>query len=171
MSHASIPKSVARTPPSAPMAVLWAGAAAVVPTIIRLAMDHVVSDLTIFPAYFPFVLATATFLGWRSAILATILSGLAANYMFMGGRFAFSADPRDVVGTLVFLVSAAVVVVGVEYIKAAARAHYLDLQNPGGGAARHPLGRGPGLVAALLLALASWIAMIWGVRHAVHLLT
>jgi hypothetical protein len=67
------------------MAILWIGSAAIVPTLIRLAMDHLVNDVTIFPAYFPFVLAAATFLGWRSAVVTAILSALAANFMFIGG--------------------------------------------------------------------------------------
>jgi K+-sensing histidine kinase KdpD len=134
-----------------------------VPTLIRLALDHVVSDITIFPAYFPFVLATATFLGWRSAIVATILSALAANFMFMGERFTFSASVPDIVSTLLFLLSAVAVIVGVEMLKSAAHAADLDQ-----GASRldgtpsRPLARGIGILLAASLALASWAAVIWG---------
>jgi K+-sensing histidine kinase KdpD len=164
MSHAPVPGSRVRTaPPSAPIAILWAGAAAIVPTLIRLAVDHVVSDITIFPAYFPFVLATATFLGWRSAIVATILSGLAANFMFMGARFAFSAALPDIVSTLLFLLSAGAVIVGVERLKAAAHVAGPDQgsSRPAGTASR-PLARGTGILLAASLALASWAAVIWG---------
>jgi hypothetical protein len=38
MSHAPVPGSRVRTPPP-PIAILWAGSAAVVPTLIRLAME------------------------------------------------------------------------------------------------------------------------------------
>jgi K+-sensing histidine kinase KdpD len=134
-----------------------------VPTLIRLAVDHVVSDVTIFPAYFPFVLAAATFLGWRSAVVAAILSALAANFMFMGARFSFSAAERDIVSTLLFLASAIAVIVGVEKLKAAARASGLDQElSHLSGTASRALARGPGLLLAAVLALASWVAVIWG---------
>jgi K+-sensing histidine kinase KdpD len=164
MSHAPVPRSHVRTaPPTAPIAILWAGAAAVVPTLIRLAVDHVVSDVTIFPAYFPFVLAAATFLGWRSAAVVAILSALAANYLFMGARFAFSATGPDIVSVLLFLASASAVIIGVEKLKSAARA-----ANPGqalsdrAGTAGRALARGTGILLAASLALASWAAVIWG---------
>jgi K+-sensing histidine kinase KdpD len=150
-------------PPSTPTVILWAGAAAVVPTLIRLALDHVVSDITIFPAYFPFVLAAATFLGWRSAIVATILSALAANFMFMGERFAFSAAAPDMVSIVLFLLSAGAVILGVERLKSAAHGADLDqgASHPAGTASR-PLARGIGILLAASLALASWAAVIWG---------
>lgn len=170
MSHAPSPGTRLRNPPpSAPIAILWVGSAAIVPTVIRLAVDHLVNDVTIFPAYFPFVLAAATFLGWRSAVVAAILSALAANLMFMGERFEFSAATTDIVSSLLFLLSAGAVIFGVERLKAAARA-----SDPSRGAS-HPAGsasraRGPGLLFAALLAFAAWAAVIWGSVHAIRLL-
>jgi K+-sensing histidine kinase KdpD len=126
-------------------------------------MDHVVSDITIFPAYFPFVLAAAAFLGWRSAIVTTILSAVAANFMFMGTRFAFSAALPDIVSTLLFLVSAGAVIVGVERLKSAA--HAADLDHGASrldGTGSRPMARGIGILLAASLALTSWAAVIWG---------
>jgi K+-sensing histidine kinase KdpD len=156
-------------PSSAPMAILWVGSAAVVPTVIRLVVDHLVSDVTIFPAYFPFVLAAATFLGWRSAVATAILSALAANFMFMGPRFAFSTVLTDVVSTLMFLLSAGVVIYGVERLKSAASIAGPEYENSP--SARRPLARGPGLLLAVVLALVTWVAVIWGAVRAVRMFT
>jgi K+-sensing histidine kinase KdpD len=170
MSHTPFPRSRVRTaPPSAPIAILWAGSAAVVPTLIRLSVDHLVSDVTIFPAYFPFVMAAATFLGWRSAMVAAILSTLAANYMFMGARFELSAAPTDIVSSLMFLVSASIVIVGVEKLKSATRADDLEqASSRPAGASSRPLSSGHGLLLATALALVTWVAVVWGAIHAFH---
>jgi K+-sensing histidine kinase KdpD len=171
MSHAQVPSSRPGriAAPSAPIAILWAGAAAVVPTLIRLAVDHVVSDVTIFPAYFPFVMAAATFLGWRSAVVAAVLSALAANYMFMGPRFQFSAAAADIAGTLLFLASAGVVIFGVDRLKAAVHAKDLEQAalDPADGAGQPPA-NGPALALAAALSLGAWAAMIWGAWRAIR---
>jgi K+-sensing histidine kinase KdpD len=144
------------------MVILWIGAAAVVPTLIRLALDHVTSDLTIFPAYFPFILAATNLLGWRSGVVVAILSAFAANYMFLGPRFAFSAALPDIVSTLIFLVSAGAVIFGVERLKSARAAELAAGLSYPAGTASHPLTRGTGILLAASLALASWAAVIWG---------
>jgi K+-sensing histidine kinase KdpD len=169
MAHAQGSRSRDRAETSSlPTTILWAGAAAVVPTLIRLAADHVVSDVTIFPAYFPFVLAAATFLGWRSAIVTTILSALAANFMFMGARFAFSTAATDIGSTLLFLVSAIAVIIGVERLKSSARATDLDQGAP---RAARGLSKGHCLLLATLLSLGAWGAMIWGSIHLIRIFT
>jgi K+-sensing histidine kinase KdpD len=140
-----------------------------VPTLIRLAMDHVVNDVSIFPAYFPFVLAAATFLGWRSAVVTAVLSALAANFMFMGARFELSAATTDIVGTLLFLLSAGAVIFGVERLKSAAHAGQ-GASRPAGIGSR-PLARGRGLLLAAVLSLISWLAVILGLVHAIRLIT
>jgi K+-sensing histidine kinase KdpD len=172
MSPPPDPRShILAPPPPAPIAVLWAGAAAAAPTLIRLALDHVVSDITVFPAYFPFVLAAATFLGWRAAVVTAVVSALAANFMFMGERFEFSSATTDVVSTLVFLVSASAVIFGVERLKSATPAADLDhAASPQARSARRPLSRGHGLLLAALLSLCAWVSMIWGASHAIRLL-
>jgi K+-sensing histidine kinase KdpD len=124
-----------------------------VPTLIRLAVDHVVSDITIFPAYFPFVVAAAAFPGWRSAVVATILSALVANFMFMGDGFTFSVSVPDIVSTLLFLLSAVAVIVGVERLKSAAHAAALHQGTSRlDGALSRPLARGIGILLAASLA-------------------
>jgi K+-sensing histidine kinase KdpD len=139
-----------------------------VPTLIRLAMDHVVNDVSIFPAYFPFVLAAATFLGWRSAVVTAVLSALAANLMFMGARFEFSAAPTDIVSTLLFLLSASAVIFGVERLKSAA--HRGQGASPAA-IGRRPLAMGRGLLLAAVLSFISWLAVILGVVHTIRLFT
>jgi K+-sensing histidine kinase KdpD len=154
---------LAASPPTPPTALLWAAAAAVVPTLIRAALDGVLSG-SAFLAYFPFLVAAAMFLGWRSAMVTTALSALAANFLFLGPRNAFAESVNDVAATLLFLMSASAVIFGTETLKTAARPANLDRgwSRPARTVSA-PLRRGYGLVLGAVLSLALWAGAIWAV--------
>ncbi len=79
------------------------------PTAIRASIDQVVSDTT-FVAYSPFVLIAALLLTYRQAAAVTIGSAVVANFLFMEPRYTLLATPTDTFGTLLFIVSSALVV-------------------------------------------------------------
>ena len=67
MTRLDLVRSRLLTVPSRQVAVLYTAMAVVAPTLIRAVFDGFVSGTT-FVAYFPFVLLSAMFLGWRSAV-------------------------------------------------------------------------------------------------------
>src|SRR6476469_2821862 len=84
-------------PPRGHLAVLYAGLAIILPTLIRAILDGFVSGTT-FVAYFPFVLVSAMFLGWRNALVVTLASAAVANFLFMEPRYTFFSGTRDTLG-------------------------------------------------------------------------
>jgi hypothetical protein len=133
-----------------------------------MSLDGAVSGVT-FTAYFPFVVLTAIFLGWRSAMLTTVLSALAANFLFMAPRYELSASVNDVASTLLFLASASGVIFATGTLRTAARAGDLDRtwSRPARAVGqRWSLGQGLLLGAALSLAL--WGGAIWAVARLFH---
>ena len=95
--------------PSGQIAILYIVFAVVVPTLIRASIDGFVSGTT-FVAYFPFVLMSAMFLGWRSAIVVTLASTVIANFLFMAPRYTFFADSHDTTGAVSFVFSSLLII-------------------------------------------------------------
>ena len=134
-------------------------AAVAVPTLVQMSLANVMSDTT-FPAYYPFILATAVFLHWRYAMAATALSALVANYLFMGRSSDLFATSGDIAGTILFLVSASATIFTVKVMRAGGVVAALPA--PLRQAARKPLPKGHGLLLALVLSLGLWAGLIVG---------
>jgi hypothetical protein len=83
-------------------AFLYSLAAIVVPTLVRVSVDGVVSGIAFSP-YVPFVLLSALLLEWRYAAAVALVSVVVADMMFIDPRYVFIAGPTDVFGMVVFL--------------------------------------------------------------------
>jgi two-component sensor histidine kinase len=105
-------------PPRAPIAFICSCAAVAAPTLIRLAIDHLVIDVT-YVTYYPFILGAAMFMGWRYASGVALASAVAGNYLFMAPRHTLFAFPEDTVGSLFFLLAAALVIAAAEALRQA----------------------------------------------------
>ena len=103
-------------PPRGLTALGWLVAAVVAPTLLRLTIDPWVIGTT-FVAYFPFVLLAALFLGSRSAMLATVGSAVAANFLFMEPRYIFFAGLKDSAGALLFVISSLLMIAVAETLR------------------------------------------------------
>jgi two-component sensor histidine kinase len=102
--------------PSGQTAILYALSAVVVPTLIRASIDGLVSGTT-FVAYFPFVLLSAMFLGWRNAIVVTLASAVIANFLFMEPRYTFFAGSHDTTGAVSFVFSSMLIIALAETLR------------------------------------------------------
>lgn len=91
-------------PPRGPAALLYPALAIAIPTLIRTLLDGFVSGTT-FVAYFPFVLVSAMFLGWRYALVVTLASAAVANFLFMEPRYIFFSGSRDTTAAVLFVFS------------------------------------------------------------------
>src|ERR1700758_2262752 len=80
----------------------------VAPTLMRLAVDGIVTDTT-FVTYFPFVLLAALLLGWRAAVVVMLVSAAAANFLFMAPRHALFAHAGDTLGAIFFCISSSLI--------------------------------------------------------------
>ena len=80
---------------------LWAVAAVVAPTALRWAIDRGASGVP-FVTYFPAVLLTALFLGWRWGGAVAVASAVVANWLFVGEPWSFSARPLDALALTLF---------------------------------------------------------------------
>lgn len=90
-------------------AFLYGLAAIAVPTLIRVAVDGVVSGTAFIP-YIPFVLLSALLLEWRYAVGVALASVIIADMMFVDPRYVFVAGPTDVFGMTVFLAASAIAI-------------------------------------------------------------
>ena len=104
-------------PPRGQAAVLTALAIAT-PTLIRAMLDGFVSGTT-FVAYFPFVLVSAMFLGWRNALVVTLASAAVANFLFLEPRFTLFNGSRDTTAALLFVFSSLLLIVLAETLRRA----------------------------------------------------
>jgi len=164
MAHVQFVRSRSLAPtPGLLQTLVWGCLAAAAPTLIRAGLDGVVAD-TVFPAYYPFILAAAIVLGWRCALLATAFSALAANFMFMAPRYEVIASAQEVGDLLVFLVSSAAVIFGAETLRTAVRrAHAPGAWSHPRVAVSRPLPRGHGLLLGAAVSLGLWVGVIWTV--------
>lgn len=96
-------------PPTGASALAYNGLAVALPTIVRASIDNVVSGTT-FVAYYPFVLLSALFLGWRNAVWVTVASAVVANFLFMVPRYSFFHAFTDTFGAVLFIISSALII-------------------------------------------------------------
>src|SRR5262245_46718630 len=101
--------SLLAPPPRGRAALMFAAAAVAVPTLIRMAIDDVVTDVTFAP-YFPFICISALMMSSRYAAAVSIASAIVADYLFMTPRYTFFASVGDTVGSLFFLLSAGLII-------------------------------------------------------------
>jgi len=118
MTRLDLVRSRLLTVPSRQVAVLYTAMAVVAPTLIRAVFDGLVSGTT-FVAYYPFVLLSAMFLGWRSAVVVTLASAAVANFLFMEPRYTFFDGPDDTTGAVLFVFSSALIVALAETLRRA----------------------------------------------------
>jgi hypothetical protein len=164
MAHVEFLKARALAPaPRVTASLPLALGAALVPTLIRWSLQGVIADMP-FAIYFPFILGAAATLGWRWAMLTTVLAALAGNYLFMAPRFELLGTEADLAGTLAFVLSASVVVYIGETMRTALRrdAGLIPVRSRLWIAPRQfPIGLV--LLGAVLLSLAIWAAAIFAV--------
>lgn len=91
----------------------WAFAAVALPTILRCLVDDHVTGVAFSP-YIPFISVAAVCLGWRHAAFVTVVSAAVADMLFIDPRFVPMAGPTDLFGMLIFLASAALIIILVE---------------------------------------------------------
>ena len=103
-------------PPRAADAIVFIGLAIVVPTLLRVAIDGLVTGTT-FVAYYPFVLISAMFMGWRHASVVALGSAIVANFLFMAPRYTVFAGPDDISGAVSFLCAAMVIILLAEAMR------------------------------------------------------
>ena len=101
-----------------PRDLFWAALAVALPTVVRLAVDDHDTGVAFSP-YIPFVLLTALMLGWRFAAPVAIASVAIADLMFIDPRFVPIAGPTDVFGMVIFLLTAAMIIILVEAARSA----------------------------------------------------
>jgi len=106
------------TAPSGQAAVLYTAMAVVAPTLIRALLDGFVTGTT-FVAYYPFVLVSAMFLGWRSAVVATLASAATANFLFMEPRYTLFHGAHDTTGAVLFVFSSLLIIALAETLRRA----------------------------------------------------
>jgi hypothetical protein len=90
-------------------AVCFAVLAVAVPTLIRAAVDGVVTGVVLTP-YVPFVLLAANFLGWRPAAFVAIVDAVVADAWFIGPANQLLEGATDVFACTCFLVASAMLI-------------------------------------------------------------
>ena len=97
-------------------AALCAAAAILLPTLIRLAVDDVVSECAFLP-YLPFILLGAILMDWRNAVVVVAVSGVIADLLFTGPRYQFLEGPDDIFGFIAFLISSVLILGLVQMVR------------------------------------------------------
>src|SRR5204862_1371249 len=103
-------------PPRGLAALFCMALAVALPTLARAGIDSWVAGTT-FVAYYPFVLLSAIVLGWRRALVVTLLSAAVANFLFMSPRFTFFAGSGDTAGAVSFVFSSLLIVLLTETLR------------------------------------------------------
>src|SRR5690242_20667954 len=85
-----------RSPAAFGFAVLCVAAA----TVLRLAVDPIAPGAVPFATYFPAILITTFIAGRTAGALATVLSVIAAWWLFVEPRFSFALDRSEAVSIL-----------------------------------------------------------------------
>lgn len=91
------------------LTLVWAALAVGAATAARFALAPWVEGVP-FLTFFPAILLATLFLGWRWGIAVAFSSALAANFFFVEPTFSWALSEADVIGTLAFFVSAALLV-------------------------------------------------------------
>jgi two-component sensor histidine kinase len=94
---------------SAPAALGWSALAVALPTALRWAIDQGEAGVP-FVSYFPAVVLTALFLGWRWATAVAVASGAIANRLFTDAPLLFYVSGRDAALVAMFGASCAVLI-------------------------------------------------------------
>ena len=87
------------------------------PTAMRLAVDPLLGTRLPFSFYLPFVVLAGALLTWRSAVAVTIISWLLAIFLFVGPRQGIALGVIEIVGLIIFLLSAVMIVALVEAVR------------------------------------------------------
>ena len=98
------------------LALLCLIGAVAVPTIVRVAVNGVVTGCEFTP-YLPFVLLSAIFLGWRQAIAVALASVAVLGGLFFGPSHALHAGPCFQAGAGIFLMSSALMLGIVVFVR------------------------------------------------------
>jgi len=94
-------------------AVLYGAAAVILPTLIRASVIGIVPGCET-TAYFPFILMSAIFLGWRYAVIVTLVSAAIIDALFIGSPNQILESASDYFGIGFFLTSS-VMIIGFVY--------------------------------------------------------
>ena len=104
--------------PSGPLSVVVTVVLAVaIPTLIRLATGSHIGQSAVFAVYFPAVMLATVLLGWRSGLVTTGLSALAASYFFMPPSLSLSLGAADFGSVVYFTASALLIVLFAETLR------------------------------------------------------
>ena len=90
-------------------AALWAAAAVVVPTALRLPLGAGMTSVP-FTTYYPAVAMVALLLGWRWAAGVAVVCGLVANYLFLEPAMHFGLGARQLLAMAMFWLSCAILI-------------------------------------------------------------
>lgn len=98
-------------------ALLYAILLVAIPTGIRLLLDPIVGGRLPFFTYMPFIILAGALLTWRNAGLVALVSWVTADLLFMTPRYDLTITTVEVVGFLIFLVSAFLIIALVEAVR------------------------------------------------------
>jgi len=96
-------------PPSLPWTLALGFGFVVIPALLRLAADSVITG-TAFSTFYPFVVIASLFIGWRGATGVALAAAVVGNYFFMEPRYVFLAQTGDTIGVASFLFSCAMTI-------------------------------------------------------------
>lgn len=97
-------------------ALLYGIALIAIPTMIRLLLGLVIDRLPFFP-YVPFVIVAAIVLDWRYAGAVALVSWVVADLLFIGPRYQLTFDAYELIGFIIFFVSAALLIALAEAVR------------------------------------------------------
>lgn len=96
-----VKRAILARPPNIGLNLLFILIAIAFPTLLRLGIEPIVHGLQ-YLTYFPAVMLVAVFMGWRSATLVAIGSGMAANTWFAASGTAAWLDPQTYISLVLF---------------------------------------------------------------------
>lgn len=94
----------------------WVAVGVVVPTVLGLGL-RVANYGVPFVTYYPVVVLSALFLGWRYSLLATLLCAAAARLLFMQDWPRFTSSPHGLAILAVFVLSCAGLIASGEWLR------------------------------------------------------
>ena len=109
-------KALQSAPLSGKVALLFCIAAVAVQTLIRAAVQGLVTS-GVFLTYVPFVLLAALLVTPRHAAVVGLASAAVADFFFMQPYLALAAGPNDLFSIGVFLITSALIIVIVQAIR------------------------------------------------------
>ena len=102
-------RQIMLAPHSLAGSLAWTFGAVAVPTLVRLAIGGGANAIP-FVTYFPAVVLTALFLGWRFGVLAAVLSAAAARLLFMPEDMRLAPSASGLLILTLFVLSCAVLI-------------------------------------------------------------